>query len=125
MSFLFDLFSGTESGPVVLFSWVVGIAALWGTWVGLTKSRSARFYPYFWTVSVPLLTAWWGSALTNAIIVGRGTPGNGWDAFGAAFLLFMSIPAFVWDIVFLLRWPKIFSQIRLKSQGRDGVRPSE
>lgn len=106
MNFLFNLFAGAEPPEVVLLAGGLGIGALWGTWIGLTKWRSSRFYPYLWSVSVFLLTAWWGSALVNAFLVGDGMPGNGWDGFGAAIFLFMSIPALVWDIVFLFRYPR-------------------
>jgi hypothetical protein len=103
--FIMESFSGQEKFmPVFLL--LLAVAAFVGTWIGLSRWHHARFYPIAWTATVLLLTAWWGSALANALIVGKGTPGSGWDAFGAAVIFFFSLPALVLDIVFLLRWPR-------------------
>jgi hypothetical protein len=47
-----------------------------------------------------------GLSFDNALIVGRGLPGNGWDGFGAAVIFFFSLPALVLDIIFVFNWPK-------------------
>ena len=100
------LFSGHEGPFVMLVLLVLALAALWGIWTALTKCRRLKFYAQAWPIIVFLLTAWWVFALMNAISVGGGLPGNGWDGFGAAVILFLSIPAFILDIIFLLRWPR-------------------
>jgi len=103
MNFIMEAFSGHDPfAPFLLL--LLGLAALVGTWKGLTRWRHAKFYPIAWTAAVLLLTGCWGSALINAIRVGNGTLGNGWDAFGAAVIFLLSLPTLVWDIVFLLRW---------------------
>jgi len=105
MDFIMEAFSGHEPfAPFLLL--LLAVMALVGTWNGLRLWRTAPFYPFPWTAGVLLLTGWWSSTLINALLVGKGTPGNGWDAFGAAVNFFFSIPALIWDIVFLIHWPR-------------------
>jgi hypothetical protein len=92
---------------VVVAILTIGLLGLFiGIWWAISRFRSKRGYRTFWTVAVVLLTLCWGSALINALIVGRGLPGNGWDGFGAAVIFFFSLPALVLDIIFVFNWPK-------------------
>jgi len=100
-----EIFDGQN--PVAFWTfWIFALIGIWVVWFLLTKWRSAKWYMPFWIASISVLSLWWGAALVNAFHVGNGLPGNGWDAYGAAIIFFMSIPAIVLDIIFLLRWPK-------------------
>lgn len=85
---------------------IISIIVLAGICYFLHNFREAPWYWIPWLSFVILLTGTWGIALCNAIIVGRGLPGNGWDGFGAAMVFFLTLPALVLDIIFLIHWPR-------------------
>jgi hypothetical protein len=102
---LLVIFDGRHPVSLLLF-WIFAAAVIWCFWRFLTQWRSAKWYPPVWWVLVAFFSSWWGGALVNALQVGNGTPGNGWDAFGAAIFFLLSTPALVIDIILFLRWPK-------------------
>ena len=100
-----EIFDGQNPFAFWTF-WIFALTGIWLVWIVLTKWRSIKWYKPYWITSISLLSVWWVAALINAIYIGDGPPGNGWDAYGAAIVFFLSIPAIVLDIIFLLRWPK-------------------
>ena len=93
--------------PLLVAMLAIGLVGVFAvTWWVISKCRRMRGYRSIWAGAVILLTLCWGSALINALIVGRGVPGNGWDGFGAAIIFFLSLPTFMLDVIFVLNWPK-------------------
>jgi hypothetical protein len=83
---------------------VMGVCGM--LWFVLNKARHSRIYIWFWIPGVLFLTAIPMVTFINAQLIGSGTAGNGWDAYGAALFFFYSLPLLVLDFVLLLAWPR-------------------